>query len=209
MIDRTKPQRYSYSQAGEDIFLYHIFKRIGTTNKVSVEFGGSNGYGCSNTRFFVNEEGWTGHFWDIDPKGDDVKKEKITMENVNSIFKKYKIPQNLDLLSIDIDGNDYWVWKALKWSPRVLIIEFNPSWPKNKAMAIKYNPDIEFKQTNYYGASWAALKKLSDAKGYKLIMCMGCNMIFIKKSIKYSHTTYRNKGGWPRDKQRKDDWIEV
>lgn len=201
----------SYSQKQEDLFIKQIFDRIGTTNRVCVEFGGADGYRQSNTRLFAND-GWTSHFWDVNPKHPDVKLERITAENVNDIFDKYGIPQSLDLLSIDIDGNDFWVWKALTRRPRIVIIEFNPSIQPDISVSIQYNPNISFKKTNYFGASFKALKMLGEYKGYDLINCIGCNMIFALHEIglePMEPATYKCGRGWPVDKDVNNIWIDI
>jgi len=201
----------SYSQAKEDIFLNRVFTEIGSTNEICVEFGGADGYRCSNTRLFV-DNAWEGHYWDIDPKNPEVMKEHITAENINGIFDKYEIPQEFDLLSIDIDSNDYWVWKAITRNPRVVIIEFNPSIAKHLEYAIKYDINFKFKQTNYFGASFAALESLGKRKGYKLARCIGCNMIFIQKDIECSlciPNSYKVANGWPMDQDPNNKWVDV
>ncbi|MGI0060808.1 MAG: class I SAM-dependent methyltransferase, partial [Nitrosotalea sp.] len=112
-----------FSQNGEDGILDAIFKKIGTTNNYYVEFGVEDGSQC-NTRFLRERRDWKGLMMDGgDCNTPFIKKEFITAENVNSLFEKYKVPDEFDLLSIDIDGNDYWVWKALDkhYRPRVMV----------------------------------------------------------------------------------------
>lgn len=169
----------SYSQANEYIVLSDLFTRIGTTNRTSVEFGARDGYLHSNTRLFI-EKGWTGHQWDCNPSK-DVKGEFITAENVNEVFKRHKVPDEFDLLSIDIDGNDLWVWKALNYNPRVLIIEFNPFLKGSKT--IPYDPVFKWDKTRFFGASADALCKISKQKGYKLTAQVANNLVFCLESI--------------------------
>lgn len=72
----------------------------------------------------------------------DIKNERVTAENIQNLFKKYNVPESFDLLSIDIDYNDYWVWKAITdYSPRVVVIEFNSSIPPNESRVVPYDPD--------------------------------------------------------------------
>lgn len=203
-----------FSQDGEQDKLIEIFNKIGTHNKICVEFGAANGYRCSNTRFFIDHCNWGYVHWDSKGESRNVYKEFITVENVNMIFEKYHIPYTFDLLSIDVDGNDYWIWKELKYNPRVVVIEFNPSIDKDKSLTIKYNPNFKFDQTRYFGASFLALYRLGNKKGYQLVYASGLNMIFVKYDICCSYELkeyvagYIVKSGWKVDvKHRK--WIEV
>ncbi len=98
----------------------------------------------------------------------------ITAENILDIFKKHRVPKDFGVLSIDIDGNDYWVWKAIdenQFRARVVVIEFNPSIPSNESKTIPYDAKFISRGVgnNYYGASLFALKKLGQEKGYSLI----------------------------------------
>lgn len=203
-----------YSQAGEQGKLIEIFNKINTHNKICVEFGAADGQTHSNTRFFVENCNWGYVYWDSARESRHVYKEFITVENVNMIFEKYHIPYTFDLLSIDINGNDYWIWKELKYNPRVVVIEFNPFIVKEKSLTIEYNPNFKFDKTRYYGASFLALKKLGVLKGYQLVDSSRMNMIFVKNDIccEYNFEKYDGeyvaKSGWKVDvKQRK--WIEV
>lgn len=166
-----------YSQNNEQEFLIYLFKTIGTTNEIAVEIGAGNGYYLSNIRHFM-ENGWTGYQFDKKyPHAPQVKKATVTAENINRIFNRNFIPHRFDLLSIDIDGNDYWVWKSLNRLPRVVVIEFN-KWVRG-AKAIKYDPKFKIDvNVPYYGASFQAMKLLGNEKGYKLIGHNNINMFF-------------------------------
>lgn len=174
-----------YSQNGEDGIIEAIFNKIGTTNKYFVEFGVKEGTEC-NTRL-LREKEWDGLWMDNDGYGNLLtKKEFITAENINELFKKYNVPENFDLLSIDIDFNDYWVWKAIEgYFPRVVIIEYNASILPTQSLTVKYEPTRMFDETNYFGASLLAYAKLADKKGYTLVGCdnNGVNAFFVKKEV--------------------------
>lgn len=174
-----------YSQNGEDGIIKIIFHKIGSTNRFFVELGAGNGKEC-NTRMLL-EDGWFGLQLDCKKtKNPVVKKEFVTAENVEHIFKKYRVPKNFDLLSIDIDGNDYWIWKALQnYYPRVVVIEYNSSIPSNQSRVISYNPRFKWDGTNCFGASLLALTKLAKLKGYSLVGCdeTGTNSFFIKSNL--------------------------
>jgi hypothetical protein len=116
----------------------------------------------------------------------DIKSEKVTAENIQNLFKKYNVPKNFDLLSIDIDYNDYWVWKAITdYLPRVVVIEYNSSIPPTESKVVPYDPEAKWDGTNYFGASLLALKNLGLNKGYTLVGCdnNGVNAFFCKNEL--------------------------
>jgi hypothetical protein len=173
-----------YSQNGEDGILEFIFDFIGTTNKYFVEIGVEESLEC-NTRL-LQEKGWDGIMIDGNANSPLIKKEFVTAENINAILKNYLVPNNFDLLSLDVDYNTYWIWKAIEnYQPRVVVIEYNATISMDKTWMVKYDPLGKWDGTNYFGASLLALKKLGDAKGYSLIGCdsMGVNAFFIKKDL--------------------------
>jgi hypothetical protein len=175
-------QRY-YSQNGEDGILRVIFDIVKTTNRFCVEFGIHSNEG--NT-IYLKKQNWNCLWMDGNGDGSKVKKEFITAENINSLFAKYQVPTEFDLLSIDIDTNDYWVWKALKnYFPRVVVMEYNSSIPSNESKSTSYDPTAQWDGTNYFGASLLALRNLGDSKGYTLITCdsIGVNAFFVRNDL--------------------------
>jgi hypothetical protein len=188
ITDIRRFERRWHSQNGEDGILEIVFAKIGVTNRFCVEFGAESGEVC-NTRYLMECKGWTGlrmDGGDHDHCFGTVYKEFVTAENINSLFRKYSVPQEFDLLSIDIDGNDYWVWRAIEgYSPRVVIIEYNSSLPPGESKTIQYDPKFSWDGTNYYGASLLALAKLGGAKGYTLIGCesRGVNAFFLRADL--------------------------
>lgn len=180
-------ERKVYSQNGEDGIIEEIFRRIGTTNKFSVEFGVEDGKEC-NTRYLLEKKGWNGLRMD---GGKDnpttIKSEYITAENVNDLFAKYKVPKEPDLVSIDIDSNDYWVWKALdpKYNARLVVIEYNSTIPATRSLTVRYDPKWVWDGSNYFGASLLALYKLGRSKDYTLVACdrRGVNAFFVRDDV--------------------------
>jgi hypothetical protein len=162
----------TYSQCGEDGVIRAIFDCIGTTNRFFVEFGAKNGLDLSNTACLRLQRGWTGLLMDGDPKFESelVKREFVTAENVCDLFAKYEVPERPDLLSIDIDGNDYWLWKAIDhYLPRLVIVEYNVFFGLDVSKTIAYNPEHVWDATHYHSASLAAFHKLAHEKDYALV----------------------------------------
>lgn len=167
-------EKQIHSQAGQDGILQHIFEQIGTTNKFYLDIGAGNGMEISNT-YNLRSQGWSGVCLDRSPGSSSwlslgVHAENVTAENVEALCSKYLVPKEFDYLSIDIDGNDYWVWKALKkYSPRVVSIEFNSNFEADMAVTVPYSPMRKWDGTWYFGASLAALWKLGLNKEYELV----------------------------------------
>ena len=186
---KNVPLNKMYAQFGEEAIFDYIFKHIGTINKYIVDFGaGTLNSGLSNSRYLI-ESGWSGLLMDGNPaeENDIIKKEFITAENIVSLFDKYKVPKEFDLLSIDIDGNDFWVLKSIlesDYSPRVIINEFNGCLQEGVIQVMKYNPSHSWGENDYYGASFEAFKYLLNQAGYTLVHQIATtNMIFIKSEI--------------------------
>lgn len=171
-----------YSQYGEEIYLDFIFKNIGTTNKHLVDIGANDGKWLSNTRRLM-ESGWTGLL--IDGKEfPGVKKHFVTKENVLFLLERYETPKEFDLLSIDIDGNDYWILEKILsvYRPRLIISEYNSEHTDCKA--IKYDPNFQFKMDDHYGYTFKAGVKLSEKSGYKVIFQNAdLNMYYLRSDL--------------------------
>jgi hypothetical protein len=124
---------------------------------------------------------------DAEHSSPTVQCERVAAENINLLFRKYAVPRELDLLSIDIDGNDYWVWRALsaEYRPLVCIIEYNASYPPGEAVTIDYDRAFQWQKTDYFGASLDALAQLGESKGYDLAYCEshGVNAVFVRQDV--------------------------
>ena len=136
----------NHSQNGEDGILWYIFSLIGATNRKSVEIGAGNGMECNTANLIINHH-WLGLLldgsetnvnagreffahhpdtWSLPPS---FQHHFIDAENINGLLQTYGFDGEIDLLSLDIDGVDYWVWKAIEvTSPRVVILEINARW---------------------------------------------------------------------------------
>ncbi len=193
-----------FSQNGEDGILGEIFRRVGTTNRFFVECGIQDG-SENNTRALLEREGWRG-VW-IEASGDfaaaararfasipvRVIEQHITAANIVKILTEAGVPEEMDLLSIDIDGNDYWIWKeTAPFRPRVVVIEYNAAHPPGSTWMMPYDPDHVWDGTNRFGASLDALHALAIARGYALVGCdsRGVNAFFVRRDVaggRFSH----------------------
>ena len=185
-----------FSQNGEDGVLAEIFNRIGTDSKVFVEFGVGPGRE-GNCVLLADVYNWAGlfmegsvhHFADLEYKyaGIDrvvTRHEMVTAENIEGLLREAHIPLAFDLLSIDIDSNDYWVWQALSsYRPRVVVCEFNGALDPTRSLTQPYAPGSGWDRTEYFGASLAALRELGEQKGYTLVHAdlTGTNAFFVRQ----------------------------
>lgn len=180
------------SQYGEDGVIGEIFARIGTENKICVEFGAWDGTHLSNSWNLWHNQDWSAYL--IEGVAERVKDlEKATSSfpkvhpieafvmpegknSLDEILSKHKVPKDLDLLSIDIDGDDYYIFQHLNnFRPRVIIIEFNPTVP----------PYMEMVQERgeYMGASALSIIKLGEKKGYKAVHITSINIFFVSNEV--------------------------
>jgi hypothetical protein len=176
-----------YSQCGDDGVLLRLFEHIGVTNRRFVEFGAWDGVHFSNTANLRLHHGWSGLLMEGSDRADGhlVKRETISAENVNALFARYAVPESFDLLSIDIDGNDYWVWKAIRgFRARVVVIEYNALFGLEVSKVMPYDPNHVWDKTGYHGASLAAMRKLGMQLGYSLVFTnvYGANTFFVLRS---------------------------
>jgi hypothetical protein len=187
-INLAEYEKKIFSQNGEDGVLEAIFNTIGEMNRYYVEFGTENGVEC-NTKYLREHHHWNGLLMDggYQDESINLQREFITAENINALFQKYCVPKQFDLLSIDIDFNDWYVWHAIdsSYQPRVVVIEYNASHLPHEDRIVIYNPYGRWDGTNYFGASILALYKLGLQKGYSLVYANanGVNLFFIRNDI--------------------------
>jgi hypothetical protein len=197
----------AFSQNGEDGILLYLFSLIATTNKRAVEICAGDGIQCNTANLIVNH-GWNALLIDGDEGnvncGGAFYKQCpdtmvwppkfihawITAENVNSLVSDNGFTGDIDLLSLDMDGVDYWIWDALTViKPRVVVLEYNNIWGPDVSVTVPYNPEFrtEYNQwgCDYSGASLAAFVKLGRKKGYRLVGCQryGFNAFFVRSDI--------------------------
>lgn len=193
----------TFSQWGEDGIIQHLIRSVTIKNKIFIEFGVQK-YTESSTRFLLTNNNWSGLV--IDGGEENIKYIKsdpiywqynlkaecafITKDNINDIFLKNGISGEIGLLSVDIDGNDYWVWKNINViSPALVIAEYNARFGKDLAVTVPYADNFVRSNAHYshiyYGASLKALFNLGAEKGYALVGCnsAGNNAFFVRRDL--------------------------
>lgn len=204
-----------FSQNGEDGLLLWLFDTIGTTDRRFVEFGVGDGHEC-NTRYLAEQRGWTGLRIEgsdelgaearrIATSGVTVTSSYVTAENINDIIGAAGLGGEIDLLSVDIDGNDYWLWKAITViKPRVVVVEYNASFGPTAKVRPDYDPnripDFGYKMETAlrWGSSLAALTDLGADLGYSPIGCdsAGVNAFFVRDDCTRGLKTVDAATGW-------------
>ena len=179
-----------FSQYGEDGILAKIFDLIGTTSRVCIEFGAWDGFRLSNTANLWTK-GWRGVLIEGERDRCELLRENVKRYNclclnafvtragensLEAILHRNQVAGEIDLLSIDIDGDDYYIFDSLEHlRPRVVVCEYNPTIP----------PDIDLYADcgSYFGASITAISRVAESKGYSLVAITDTNGIFVLKSL--------------------------
>lgn len=199
----------TFSQNGEDGMLLYLFARIGTTTKRVIELGAGDGIECNATNLVVHH-GWNGLLIDGDPSliakgqqfyasirnpwrfrrtGPTLAAHWITRDTINDLIAQKGFVGEVDLLSLDLDGVDYWIWDALTIRPRAVILEYNNRWSAAQSVTVPYADrfagDAMQDKPGYFGASLAAFANLGARKGYRLVGCNSpnTNAIFLRDDV--------------------------
>ena len=232
-VDLAKYGKTVYSQNDEDGIIEYIFASIKPTNRFFVEIGVGppwkkgrfldvNEVGLQCNCKLLADRGWTGVLIDGQqyPPRFNVKSEFVTAENINAILSKYAVPRDLDLFSLDVDGNDYWIWKAMTYRPRVVVIEYNQRLAGNVSKTIKYDPQFccgKNGSSDFYGASLLAMKKLGDEKHYTLAYANRVNAFFIRADLISNNDAFQydrvcptdSMGSAQTDLSGDEGWVNV
>lgn len=184
------------SQNGEDGILKEILRRIRVRSRYFVEFGVETGIECNCARLALAEN-WHGLFIESNADsfiqlqhryqnyaGVQCARATVTPDNIEALLAANNVPTNFGVLSIDIDGNDYWVWSAISnWRPHVVIIEYNASHRPGRKWVMEENREHRWDGTDYFGASLTSLAILGRAKGYSLVATdsTGVNAFFVRE----------------------------
>jgi hypothetical protein len=191
------------SQWGEDGIVEHLVRHVPIERGLFVEFGVQD-YSEANTRFLLTHRNWSGLVIDGSPENiDRIRRDSIywrfnlksecafiTKDNINTVISKHGIAGDIGILSVDIDGNDYWVWEAIDCiSPRIVIAEYNALFGPHAAVTVPYDETFMRGRAHYsnlyWGCSLAALQRLGQRKGYVLIGCnsAGNNAFFVREDV--------------------------
>jgi hypothetical protein len=192
-----------FSQWGEDGILQFLTQNIEIANRTFIEFGVEDFYE-SNCRFLMMKDLWQGYVIDGSPRNIatleasdffwkyplTAKASFITRENVTALLEESGFDKDLGLLSVDIDGVDYFVLEALSaWRPRILVVEYNGVFGGSRAVSVPYSADFHRSARHasnlYYGASLAAFHHLAMARGYALVgvNSVGSNAFFVRREL--------------------------
>jgi hypothetical protein len=191
-----------WSQWGEDGIVQALVRRVPLGARRFVEFGVET-YREANTRFLLRNDHWSGlvidgsaaHIESI--RADTISWRHdlrarcafVTRENINPLLREEGFDRDLDLLSVDVDGNDYWIWEALADRPRIVVIEYNSVFGPDVSVSVPYRADFQRTAAHpsnlYYGASAAALASLGRQRGYRLVCGnrAGNNLFFVREDV--------------------------
>ena len=183
--DLNQRAKVYYSQTGEDGILRWIFEHLPEVrDPFLVDLGAGDGYQLSNTRYFV-DNGWGNLLFDMAhagkggaPRAGGVIGEFIASTNVAEVLEKWGCPKQFDLLSLDLDGQDFWVLRALLragFRPRVIVCEINPELPAGPPMTVPEYPPWQHDGTSWFGMNLGAARELGRSYGYTLV-CQRCSM---------------------------------
>jgi hypothetical protein len=196
--DLTAFEARVFSQNGEDGVLAEIFRRIGVGDGSFVEFGAEDG-SEGTTVFLAQVLGWSGAYLEADAAAYATLERRyaasprvrtlqaaVEPDTVEALFERAGVPEEPDVVSIDVDGNDYWIWRALeRFRPRVVVIEYNGDLDPAVEQVMPYEPGFRWDHTSGYGASLGALEALAAAKGYALVHTelAGVNAFFVRAEL--------------------------
>ncbi len=182
------------SQTDEDGIIEAIFAHIPPRSRHFVEFGIGPNYldptytqglegNCVRLR---DQFGWTGLFMDggQHPAEFDIKCEFVKPTNINSLLRKYSTPLDVDIISIDVDGQDFWILMAIDYQPTLFIVEYNPNFFElYQKVTVPFDEGFRWDHSKYYGASLGGMSALAKDKGYKLVYANGVNAFFVRESM--------------------------
>jgi hypothetical protein len=222
----------SFSEFEEDGILLYLFSLVSPVHRTCVEICAGNGRQCMTANLIVNH-GWWGHLFDGDER--NVLEGKrffanhkdtflcpptftqawVTAENVNDLILAAGVAGRVDLLSLDIDGMDYWVWKAISViEPTVVVCETHNVVPSGRAVTVPYDPAFVSSSEHYRGASLGAMCHLGRQKGYRLVGMhrFGFNAFFMKNGVGEEYFPEVEPGAFlndPFSQRRRQDWSQV
>ena len=192
-----------YSQFGEDGIIQFLVQRVPILDRAFVELGVSD-YRESNTRFLLVHDNWRGLVVDSGEQMHrflestelswryDIRAVTafVDRDNANHLIRSASFEGDVGLLSIDLDGNDYWIFQVIDViSPRILVMEYNSTFGPEAAVTVPYDPSFARQEKHwsslYWGASLAAIARLASVKGYALVggNRAGNNAFFVRRDV--------------------------
>lgn len=192
-----------FSQFGEDGIIQYLLGRVPIEHETFIEIGVQD-YRESNTRFLLLHDNWRGLIVDADnrhlrsPHNERLRwrhtlhmiQEFVTKDNIDLVVSKAGFASDVGLFSLDVDGNDYWIFEALEAiQPRIVILEYNSLFGPHREVTVPYQRDFSRFRAHYsglyWGASLKALTTLSEAKGYELAGSnrAGNNAFFVRNDL--------------------------
>jgi hypothetical protein len=168
-----------YSQCGEDVILLQYISKLGLAPGNVVDLGAGDGFFRSNARMLM-ENGWTGHLYDGNASN-DVNPMWITLETIANLDS---VP--CDILSIDLDGNDFWILNRflLTHKPAIIVAEINPIFDRSVAAVMPYDANHVWANDTYYGMSLAAVEALALTHGYTVAkLHCGLNAFLVRNDL--------------------------
>jgi hypothetical protein len=192
-----------FSQFGEDGIIQRLVRLVPIANRTFIEFGVEN-FAESNCRFLMMNDNWHGFVMDGSAKRvaairklPDIwkfdltaKAAFVTRENVNELLASSGFDADVGLLSIDVDGNDYWILDAIApVNPRILVVEYNALFGPTRSITVPYDAKFAKQKAHhsglYFGASLSALAAVAARKGYSLVATesSGVNAFFVRNDL--------------------------
>jgi hypothetical protein len=225
--DQSRPERRPreavFAMSGEDGVIAKIFAHIPPLAYTAVEIGvsldpeprqgGERVLQC-NTEM-LRRQGWRTWMFDGNPLPElGVIGELVTPLNINALWRRYDLPPEPDLFSLDVDGQDWWIWLALMARPRVVIVEYNAHHDTDVAVTTAWDRAAAWQGDTYYGASLKAFDLLAADKGYHLVFVNGANAFFVRadllanpENFPYERLAYRVDFHQPHPPDR--TWVRI
>ena len=198
------------SQYDEDGIIYELIRLLDTP-RYFVEFGAHP----AECNCLALSTAWPGLFMDGADWGKlFIKREFITPANINQLLDKYDVPSEIGVLSIDIDGQELWVWQAIERSAAITVVEYNPQLGPDVSVSVARDDRFVWDYSVYQGASLKAHTKLADQKDLQLVYANGQNAFFVDRTLFDNHDDFKYEEMWrpslanhPPDKLHRK-WIE-
>lgn len=211
-----------FSQFGEDGIIQYLIHHVPIAEKTFIEFGVGK-YSEANTRFLLSNDNWTGFIMDGDPHYVDYIINDafywrndlnavcafIDRDNINELLRQNRPSEQVGILSIDLDGNDYWIWETISVvDAAIVIVEYNSVFGRDRAVTVPYDPSFDRYTAHFSGLYWGASLKafcvLAERKGYSLVgsNSAGNNAFFVRNDLVGELKVHTPQSGYVESKFR-------